>query len=96
MTTRPSCHPGRRHAGRGLCGACYHAARKRGLLPLLRELPVVLRPRHDFEGPRLRAVPAACPRCGNSCLRQYTGAVEINCPLCGWEAALVARFDGLP
>lgn len=29
----PECHPDRRHAGRGLCGACYQQAKRNGTLP---------------------------------------------------------------
>jgi len=88
-----TCHPDRRHVGRRLCGKCYYRTywnkrdlrrrRSKNLMGLLRLGEALTR-----VIPALAVLPAACPHCLNGCLRHYTGAPEVNCPVCGWEAVL--------
>jgi hypothetical protein len=92
MPRMADCHPDRIHFGHGLCGRCYYEDYKtrQGGRPVKHNSQMGLHLGETLAPvrPALRAVPDACPRCGNACLRHYEGAPEVNCPLCGYEAIL--------
>jgi hypothetical protein len=90
------CHPGRPHAGRGLCSQCYFRAHARGLPPLPDRGPGCSHEPATLARPGMLAIPAACPHCHNPCLRHHEGAAEVNCTICGWEGALRPPSRGKP
>ena len=100
---RPTCHPDRPHAGRGLCSWCYadvrdHVvmtpqavavrARRRAFSdPLDRQVPAEIPLKPKLPGCFLTSIPARCPKCDNPVLAR-DGRL-IHCPLCGADRYLV-------